>query len=48
MNSNHNIGKGGLECQILSYNRESMQLLTMIIDESIFCRDCEKNHASEA
>ncbi len=31
MNTNHNI-KGGLKCQILSYNRESMRLFTMIIE----------------
>ena len=36
MNSNHNIVKGGLKCQILSYNRESMRLFTMIIDQNIF------------
>jgi len=38
MNSNHNIGKGGLECQILSYNRESMLLFTMIIIKVYFLK----------
>jgi hypothetical protein len=43
MNSNHNIVKGGLKCQIFSYNRESMRLFTMIIEKSIFCCNYEKN-----